>query len=111
MAEKPLSNFIGLLLSVIVFNFGIQANICYYYLDKCHEFSYAMGAEMMTRIHMLDEGNLKKIAIVGTTYPQTKLQDEPGAKDLYNFIPSLEKISCLIRNMQCCFWNMYLNVN
>lgn len=46
---------------------------------------------MMTRIHMLDEGNLKKIAIVGTTYPQTKLQDEPGAKDLYNFIPSLEK--------------------
>ena len=85
------SNFIGLLLSVIVFNFGIQANICYYYLDKCHEFSYAMGAEMMTRIHMLDEGNLKKIAIVGTTYPQTKLQDEPGAKDLYNFIPSLEK--------------------
>ena len=85
------SNLAGILLGVTVLNFGIQANICYYYMDKSHEYSYAMGAEIMTRIHMLDEGNIKRIAIVGTTYPQTKLKDEPGVKGIYNLVPSIEK--------------------
>lgn len=53
-----------LLLGGIIFNYGIQANICYYLLDKEYETSYATGVEMMNRIHLMDE-EIKSIAFIG----------------------------------------------
>ncbi len=64
VAEKW-STFAGVLMLLIVFNNGIQANVAYYHLDKCYEYSYAIGLEMMSRIHLLDNGELEHIAVVG----------------------------------------------
>lgn len=54
-----------LLFGVIIFNYGLQANICYYLMDKEYEISYATGLEMLTRIHLLDE-DVQDIAFVGS---------------------------------------------
>ena len=59
------STLAGLLMFVMVFHNSIQANIAYYHLDKCYEKSYATGLEMMSRIHLLDDGTIENIAIVG----------------------------------------------
>lgn len=55
---------VRLLLIVIIFNYGIQANICYYLMNKEYETSYATGVEMMSRIHLMDE-EIRNIAFVG----------------------------------------------
>jgi hypothetical protein len=55
----------GLLFAVLIFKFAVQANTCYFLMDKCYETSYAMATEMLTRIHMLDDGSVEKIVIVG----------------------------------------------
>lgn len=49
----------------IVFNFGIEANIAYYLMERCYEATYATASEMLMRLHMMDEENVKKVAIVG----------------------------------------------
>lgn len=64
IAEKW-STIVGGLLIVMIFNNSIQANISYFHLDQCYKASYATGIEMISRIHALDDGNLKKIAVVG----------------------------------------------
>lgn len=81
-ADKVLNlrwkNIAGILFAVIIFKFAIQANICYFVMDKCYETSYAMGTEMLTRIHMLDDGSVEKIAIVGdreTNYAAIKPEE------------------------------------
>lgn len=81
-AENVLSlrwkNAAALLFAVLIFKFCLQANTCYFVMDKCYETSYAMGTEMLTRIHMLDDGSVEKIAIVGdreTNYAAIKPEE------------------------------------
>lgn len=60
------SNIYALVITIIVFNFSISANISYFYLQKTNEESYATGAEMMSRIHMIESSKPTKVAFVGS---------------------------------------------
>ncbi len=42
------------------------ANIFYYHLDKYNSQAHAIATEMATRIHLLDDGGIKFIAVTGT---------------------------------------------
>ncbi len=53
------------LFAVIVFRFTVQANVCYFEMDKSAERTRTMATEIVTRVHELDEGNVEKFAIVG----------------------------------------------
>ena len=62
-----LRDAVCLLLVVIVFNNAVMANVGYFYMNKSYERSYATGAEMMLRIHELqDENPVDRIAILGS---------------------------------------------
>lgn len=52
------------LLALIIFNYGIQANICYFLLDRSYEATYATGIEMISRIHLIDD-DIEDVAFVG----------------------------------------------
>lgn len=68
------------LFGMIIFNYGIQANICYYLMDKEYEISYATGLEMLGRIHLLDE-EIQDIAFIGSIEAEASWdQTEYGAK-------------------------------
>lgn len=65
---------------MIIFNYGIQANICYYLMDKEYEISYATGLEMLGRIHLMDE-EIQDIAFVGSIAAEANWDEtEYGAK-------------------------------
>lgn len=68
------SNLTGMLLAVIILNYGIQANIAYYHLNDCYESTYAMGTEMIARVHMLDTES-QKIAVIGNRYDEVRLNN------------------------------------
>lgn len=65
---KPIQkNAVGVLLSAIIINNALMANISYFYMNLCYERSYADGVEMMCQIHDLqDEYDFQKIAVIGT---------------------------------------------
>lgn len=54
-----------LLIAVAVKN-SVMANVCYTFLDRSYERSYATMTEMASRIHMEDDGTAKYIAFVGS---------------------------------------------
>ena len=53
------------LLAAIVLNNSVAANMSYAYMDLCYERTYAAAVELNTRIHMLDDGTQKHVAICG----------------------------------------------
>ncbi len=55
----------ALLFGVLAFKFTVQANICYFEMDKSAERTGTMATEIVTRVHRLDEGNVEKFAIIG----------------------------------------------
>lgn len=55
----------ALLFAVLAFKFTVQANVCYFEMDKSAERTRTMATEIVTRVHELDEGNVEKFAIVG----------------------------------------------
>ena len=57
-------NFVALLLSVIVFNYGIMANIADRLLEQSYEQSYEEADDMLDAIEDLDTG-ITKIAVIG----------------------------------------------
>lgn len=59
------SELITVLLVAIVLNNSVNANIFYYHINISNEKSYATAVEMVTRMHVLDDGNVKNIAIIG----------------------------------------------
>lgn len=73
---KPLyADLAALLLAVIVFNFGLIANICYYYMNESYEQSYATAIRMMMDIDdMASEYEFDAIGIVGDRRYDEKLQ-------------------------------------
>ena len=81
LAEKwlPLRprNAAALLLAAGIFIYSIGANICYFYLQSCYEYSYASAVELATRIHMVDDGSCDTILIGGHMPVRT------GTADVY----------------------------
>ncbi|WP_216697524.1 hypothetical protein [Anaerostipes faecalis] len=74
--KEKWANIAGLLLTVIIFNYGIQANISYYHLNRCYESSYATGLEMIERIHQLSNGKINHIAVTGNIAKEVCLGGE-----------------------------------
>jgi len=80
---KPVwKDIVGLLLAVIIFNFSIQSNICYYYMQRTYQTSYATGMEMLTRIHGLEE-QTRKIYVIGNIHDSTALDDTPKGERVH----------------------------
>ena len=53
------------LLVTVVINNSVAANMCYNLMHQSFEKTYAAAVELSTRIHMLDDANVKYIAIYG----------------------------------------------
>ena len=63
--SKSLRTFSVLFFLVLVFRFALQANDSYFKMEQCREHSRAEAIEMLTRIHMQDDGSVKRIAFLG----------------------------------------------
>lgn len=69
------ANAAGALMTVIVLNFCLMANIGYYYLDQCYEKTYADGIHMMMDIEEMKETHsFTRIAVIGDGWLENKLQ-------------------------------------
>lgn len=60
-----MQNLLLALLIAIVFNNAVTANIYYNYMDQSFKKTQAVAAELSTRIHLLDDGTIKYVAIYG----------------------------------------------
>ena len=58
------ANAAALLFLVLIVKFTLQANVCYFEMDKCAQRSQAEATEMLTRIHELDSGQIRRIAFL-----------------------------------------------
>lgn len=59
-------DIIAILLTIIVFNNALMANVSYFYMNLSYERTYAEGIEMMSRIYELkDEYEFDKFAVLG----------------------------------------------
>ena len=76
-AKKALAkDLVCLLLALTVFNNGLMANICYFYMHFCYERSYAEGVEMMMDIHDLQgEYEFDKMTVIGSRYKDVQLEN------------------------------------
>ena len=59
-------NLVLLLLIAVALKNSMMANVCYTFLDRSYEKSYATMTEIASRIHMEDDGTAKYIAFVGS---------------------------------------------
>lgn len=59
-------NLVMLLLAGVILNNAVTANVCYAYLNLCHEQSIATAAELSTRIHLEDDGTAQNVAFIGS---------------------------------------------
>lgn len=59
-------NLAVLLLTCVIFNHSVTANVCYAYLNRCHEQSLAIATELSTRIHLADDGTAENVAFYGS---------------------------------------------
>lgn len=59
------SNVVLMLLVAIVFNNSVTANIYYNYMDQSFKKTQAAAIEISTRIHLLDDGTVKYVAVYG----------------------------------------------
>ena len=59
-------NLVMLLLSGMIFYSSVTANVCYAYLNRCHEQSLAVATELSTRIHLEDDGTARNVAFFGS---------------------------------------------
>lgn len=67
--RKRQANAALLLLTAIVFNNSVTANMSYAYMEKCYEKTYANAVELTTRVHLLDDGTIRYVALCGTLEP------------------------------------------
>lgn len=63
--SKRVKTMALVLLVVIEFNNFISANVYYRYMGLCFEKTQAVATEVTTRIHLLDDGNVKYVAFYG----------------------------------------------
>ncbi|MCI7639696.1 MAG: glucosyltransferase domain-containing protein [Clostridiales bacterium] len=64
--SRVCKNLVMLLLSGIIFYNSVTANVCYAYLNHCHEQSLATATELSTRIHLEDDGTARNVAFFGS---------------------------------------------
>lgn len=93
--SKPkFANIVAVLLTaVIALNF-VNANIFYYKLNENYERAYAEMTEMSSRIHMLDDGNVKCIAVIGEQEAVLDRSEQPYCGKIINFMCGKR---CIIR--------------
>ena len=60
-----IGNIVLILLTAVVFNNSVTANIYYTYMDQSVRNTQAAATELSTRIHLLDDGTVKYLAIYG----------------------------------------------
>lgn len=85
-----------ILLTAIVFNNSVTANIYYNYMDQSIRNTQAAAIELSTRVHLLDDGTVKYVAIYGGLgdysqedhFEQDKLRQLGGWKTLNRTILS-----------------------
>ena len=65
----------SLLVGVILYN-SVTANVCYAYLNRCHEQSLAQATELSTRIHLEDDGTAKNVAFFGSVGGKWTIPEE-----------------------------------
>ena len=72
----------AILFAVLVFRFSLQANASYFKMEKSIERSRADAIEMLTRIHMADDGSVKKIAFLGGGDQSLVAAGDPEIREL-----------------------------
>ena len=73
--KQWLKNLYGLLLLAVVLNYGVMANIVYYYMDLAEQRTYIEGAEMASRIREAQaEYNVDRYTIIGQRYAEIMLR-------------------------------------
>ena len=63
--RKPVQQAVLVLLTVIIFNYSVSANLYYNFMHQSFERTRAAAVELSARIHLLDDGNIKYVAIYG----------------------------------------------
>lgn len=86
------SDLIALLLGLIIFNNAITANMVYFYMHRCYEKSYATAVEIASHIHLLDDGTLESVMVVGVTdwFSEEEYRSGSGLRDL-NLLKAIHK--------------------
>lgn len=56
---------IALFFTLIAFRFTVMANIAYFEMARCERTTRSAAEEMLTRIHLQDEGQVERIAFTG----------------------------------------------
>lgn len=79
MAQKGKTLVLFLLIAVALKN-SSMANVCYTFLDRSYEKSYATLTEMASRIHMEDDGTAKNIAFLGSFDPMPEEAEFDNAR-------------------------------
>ncbi len=94
LADKYYNKFLGsaaaILLALIIFNNGINANISYFYLDKEYKNSYAQASEMVARIHETDT-DTKEVLVIGDSRTEDSLDKDPVKKYIPYFTSMIEQ--------------------
>ena len=100
-------NVVMVLLSVIIVEQSVLANIAYYYANKSYEATLSEATEILTRIHLLDT-DATKIALVGSQTTSLEDVDELAAR-YYFLIRSLDDTLLITSQHTVLFMNEYLN--
>lgn len=68
----------------IVLNNSVAANMSYAYMELCYEKTHALAVELNTRIHLLDDGSIRYIALCGSldTWEQEDYFDQEKLRQL-----------------------------
>ena len=91
--ECRLSTMFGLLMAIMIFNQSIMANIAYFYLDKCDEKTYYIGAQIMEQIEKKhsQHDDIEYIAFVGQRREQVYLTSDSHIDSIHIFVSMLEE--------------------
>ncbi len=89
-AQRNAKNLMALLLSVIIFNNSLVANISYYFMNRMYFATYATASEMVSRIHSLDT-DAREIAVVGNVIYEVALDDIEESTQIKLMANMLEK--------------------
>lgn len=82
--SKNACNVVGILLVSIVLNNMIVANISYYYMNQCYEKTYAMGTEIIQRIHMMDADTEEMpLVVIGDRSKEVSLDNTAHGKKIH----------------------------
>lgn len=71
LTPKPAfaADAVMILLAAIIFNNSLAANMSYSLLHQCYEKTHAAAVEVSTRVHLLDDGTVRHVALVGKLDP------------------------------------------